>query len=360
MARKLGSKDKVKRKSRNILGTVAKVGAGLVGAGLVGGTIYTGARIGAISKRLQRSNVDDYEAFKNSPKFVKIAYGKLSDLNENLAKTIANDSNSPMQGLGKSILDNARRSKLKMRKGFLESTKLDQKINAQKAAIAHTKTGDLAGQSDEFKKSIVDRQRDARKKTRAEGDLTRRMQDEIGQYFQTTSSGTSNKAKVHPMILRPGYTTTPRIGKAPRKKFLGLFNNLSLSNMFILSDVNQSNYARRLGSKDKKKRKDKDIYQIINEAQNKQIRSMTPEQRENQARKSALIMGGIGTGYGAAIHGAAHADSNLGKMMYGSMQGTKKLTVPIAIAGTAIGAGLGGGLSYYLAKRRQKQALNSK
>jgi hypothetical protein len=37
MARKLGSKDKVKRKSRNILGTVAKVGAGLVGAGLVGG-----------------------------------------------------------------------------------------------------------------------------------------------------------------------------------------------------------------------------------------------------------------------------------------------------------------------------------
>ena len=37
MARKLGSKDKVKRKSRNILGTVAKVGAGVVGAGLVGG-----------------------------------------------------------------------------------------------------------------------------------------------------------------------------------------------------------------------------------------------------------------------------------------------------------------------------------
>jgi hypothetical protein len=28
--------------------------------------------------------------------------------------------------------------------------------------------------------------------------------------------------------------------------------------------------------------------------------------------------------------------------------------------GSAIGAGLGGGLNYYLAKRRQKQALNSK
>jgi|LakMenE01Jun11ns_1017448.scaffolds.fasta_scaffold6964070_2 hypothetical protein len=27
---------------------------------------------------------------------------------------------------------------------------------------------------------------------------------------------------------------------------------------------------------------------------------------------------------------------------------------------SAIGAGLGGGLNYYLAKRRQKQALNSK
>jgi hypothetical protein len=253
MARKLGSKDKVKRKSRNILGTVAKVGAGLVGAGLVGGTIYTGARIGAIGKGLQRSNVAGYEAFKNSPKFVKIAYGKLSDLNENIAKTIANDPSSPMQGQGKTILDNARRSKIKLRKGFLESTKLDQKINAQKAAIAHTKTGDLANQSDEFKKSIVDRQRNARKKTRAEGDLTRRMQDEVGQYFQTTSTSKGSRSRVNPMILRPGYTTTPRLGR--RKKFLGLFNNLSLSNMFILSDVNQSNYARRLGSKDKKKRK---------------------------------------------------------------------------------------------------------
>ena len=360
MARKLGSKDKVKRKSRNILGTVAKVGAGLVGAGLVGGTIYTGAKIGAIGKGLQRSNVDGYETFKNSPKFVKIAYGKLSDLNENIAKTIANNPNSPMQGAAKTLLDNARRSKLKMRKGFLESTKLDQKINAQKAAIAHTKTGDLANQSDEFKKSIVDRQRNARKNTRAEGDLTRRMEDEVCQYFQTTSTSKGSRSKVNPMILRPGYTTTPRLGKAPRKKFLGLFNNLSLSNMFILSDVNQSNYARRLGSKDKKKRKDRTPYEIFNEAQNKQIRSMTPEQRENQARKSALIMGGIGTGYGAAIHGAAHADSNLGKMMYGSMAGTKKLTVPLAIAGTAIGALGGGGLSYYLAKRRQKQALNSK
>ena len=358
MARTIGSKDKKKRKSRKILGTVAKVGAGLVGAGLVGGTIYTGVRIGAISKGLQRSNVDGYEAFKNSPKFVKIAYGKLSDMNENIGKTIANDPNSPMQGVGKTILDNARRSKLKMRKGFLESTKLDQKINAQKAAIAHTKTGDLANQSDEFKKTIVDRQRNARKKIRAEGDLTRRMQDEVGQYFQTTSTSKGSRSRVNPMILRPGYTTTPRIGKAPRKKFLGLFNNLSLSNMFILSDVNQSNYARRLGSKDKKKRKEKDIYQVINEAQNKQIRNMTPEQRENQARKGALLAGGLGGVYGGAIHGVAHADENIGKIMYGSMAGTKKLTVPFAVAGTVLGAGAGAGLSYYLTKRRQKQALN--
>ena len=360
MARKLGSKDKVKRKSRNILGTVAKVGAGVVGAGLVGGTIYTGARIGAIGKGLQQSNVAGYEAFKNSPKFVKIAYGKLSDLSENMLKTIADNPDAPNRVQARTMLDIVRRQKIKMRKGFLESTKLDQKINAQKAAIAHTKTGDLADQSDEFKKTIVDRQRNARKKTRAEGDLTRRMEDEVGQYFQTTSTSKGSRSKVNPMILRSGYTTTPRIGKAPRKKFLGLFNNLSLSNMFILSDINQSNYARRLGSKDKKKRKDRTPYEIFNEAQNKQIRSMTPEQRENQARKSALIMGGIGTGYGAAIHGAAHANSDLGKMMYGSFQGTKKLTVPLAIAGTAIGAGLGGGLSYYLAKRRQKQALNSK
>lgn len=130
--------------------------------------------------------------------------------------------------------------------------------------------------------------------------------------------------------------------------------------MFILSDVNQSNYARRLGSKDKKKRKEKDIYQVMLDKQNKQIRRMTPQERETAARKGALIGGGIGVVQGGALGLLAHSNDAIGESFYGSMHGNKKVTIPAAIAATIIGSAGTAGLAYYFAKRRQKQALNSK
>jgi hypothetical protein len=130
--------------------------------------------------------------------------------------------------------------------------------------------------------------------------------------------------------------------------------------MFILSDVNQSNYARKLGSKDKKKRKEKDIYQVMLDKQNKQIRRMTPQERENAARKGALIGGGIGVIQGGALGVLSHSNDTIGESFYGRMHGNRKVTIPAAIAATIIGSAGNAGLSYYLAKRRQKQALNSK
>ncbi|GAA6622922.1 hypothetical protein [Scytonema sp. NUACC26] len=228
--RTTGAKDKTPRKKRNWLATGVKVAAGAAAVGAVAGTVYTGKRIGAINKAFKTGNAAAYDEFKKSPGFVKRVYGKGLDVLENMGSSVSRQNEgSPAAAIGKNLRDQVRRTKMKLRKGFLESTQLNQKIDAQRAAIAHTKTGDLAGASDEFKKTIVDKQRKARQQTRTQGDLTRRMHEEVGQYFNTTTGNKSKGRKIDPRILTAAYTTTPKLGQ--RKKFLGLFN------MYFLSDI---------------------------------------------------------------------------------------------------------------------------
>jgi len=344
MVKRRRGKDKQQRKRRNLLGNTARVigaSAGLAGLGAVG---YTGVKVGKINKAFRKGNKEGFEAFKNNPDFVKKAYGGLLNIGENIGSTIRNNPDPASSAVGNAILRQSKNAKLKLRKGFLESTQLDQKINAQRAAIAHTKTGDLANQSPDLKKKVVDRQRKLRQNTRSSQDMTNRMEAEVGRYIKSGTKKT--KVKINPRLLSPDYISTPKIQQS--KKRFGIFNEAMLTT---------GNFGR---GKDKTKRKKRNIFAETIYKEDQRIRNLSDADRKKEVRKATLRGGLTAGGYVAGLHGLAHINPTLGRSTYGALHKVKGITIPLAATSIALNAGVGAGIANILKKRRQNQALNRK